>query len=181
MKTHGLAARRTAQRPGSEAQLQNPGPPANTCREHLLVANTRSGLAAAAGLELTPGSSRGDKPEGPSTSARKSVRLRFQLRRLWRICLAVCKEKGERKRPEWFDLKGIECETCRFLWVHPAWRAPVSFPPLAQSLHPGGHRPGSSSAVALPHCNKPPASVVRSNYETLLESPLRTPNLQHGS
>lgn len=46
------------------------------------------------------------------------------------------------------------------LGMHPAWSAPISFSPLAQCLDLGSHRPGSSSAVALPHCNEPPARVL---------------------
>lgn len=66
------------------------------------AANTWPGLSAATALEVTPGSSQGCKPR-LRTIARESVRLRFQLRRLLRICLAVC-ERGreETSRMVWF-------------------------------------------------------------------------------
>lgn len=125
-RRHRLAARRTAHRPGSSAQLQSPGSPC----EHLLRApatNIWPGLAAATGLEITPSSSRGSKPR-LRPIARESVRLRFELRRLLRICLAVCR-KGERGNIQnglvwsgWGSSAGPGGSS----GSHPAWRAPVS-------------------------------------------------------
>lgn len=153
MKTHRLTARRTAQRPRNEAQLAK----LRASCEHL-PQTPGLGLVAAATLDLTPGSSRGCKP-GLPTIARQSVRLWFQLRCLLRTCLAVGKEREETSGMVWIEGKsnaGPEGSSR----LHSAWRALVSYPPLAQCPDPGGHRPGSSSAVALPHCNKPPASVL---------------------
>lgn len=71
--------------------------------EHLLQ-TPGLGLAAAAALDLTRGSSRGCKP-GLPTIARQSVRLWLQLRRLLQICLAVGKEREETSGMVWFEGK----------------------------------------------------------------------------
>ena len=136
---------------GTRLSLQSSGPPANTCWGWLLQTPSL-GLAAAAALEVTPGSSRGCKPRLP-TIARESVRLWFQLRSPIEDLFGCGQGKREKENVRdglvWGEVK---YGTWSFVWV--------SFPPLTQCLDPGGHRPGSSSAVALPHCNKPPARVL---------------------
>lgn len=110
-------------------KLGSAAKPRASC-EHLLRApatNTWPGLAAATALEVTPSSSRGRKPR-LRPIARESVRLRFELRRLLRICLAVCR-KGERGNIQnglvwrgWGSSAGPGGSS----GSHPAWRAPVS-------------------------------------------------------